>query len=70
MLLTLQNDPKYTWPIMKVQTWRNFSNKETRVHAVALFTEFRKQKPGENLRNYIADYVRLMKEATEKTPKD
>ena len=25
---------------------------------------------GETLRNYIADYVRLMKEATEKTPKD
>ena len=40
------------------------------VHAAALFTEFRKQKPGENLRNYIADYVRLMKEATEKTPKE
>ena len=43
---------------------------KTMVHAAALFTEFRKQKPGENLRNYTADYVRLMKEATEKTPKD
>ena len=36
----------------------------------ALFTKFRKQKPGENLRNYIADYVRLMKEAAEKTLND
>ena len=56
--------------MMKVETRRNFSNKKTVVHAAALFTDFRKQKPGENLRNYIADYVRLMKEATEKTPKD
>ena len=43
---------------MKVETRRNFSNKKTVVHAAALFTDFRKQKPGENLRNYIADYVR------------
>ena len=70
MLLTLPTDPKFTWAMMKVETHRNFSNKKTVVHAAALFTEFRKQKPGENLRNYIADYVRLMKEATEKTPKD
>ena len=70
MLLTLPNDPQYTWTMMKTETRRNFSNKKTLVHAAALFTEFRKQKPGENLRNYIADYVRLMKEATEKTPKD
>ena len=66
MLLTLPNGPKYTWAMMKVETRRNFSNKKTVVHAAAL----RKQKPSENLRNYIADYVRLMKEATEKTPKD
>ena len=70
MLLTLPNDPQYTWTMMKVETQRNFSNKKTAVHVAALFTEFRKQKPGENLRNYIADYVRLMKEATEKTPRD
>ena len=70
MLLTLPNDPEYTWTMMKVETRRNFSNKKTVVHAAALFTDFRKQKLGENLRNYIADYVRLMKEATEKTPKD
>ena len=70
MLLTLPNDPQYTWTMMKVETRRNFSNKKTVVHVAALFTEFRKQKPGENLRNYIADYVRLMKEATEKTPRD
>ena len=70
MLLTLPDDPQYTWPMMKVEMRRNFSNKKTVVHAAALFTEFRKQKPGENLRNYIADYVRLMKEATEKTLKD
>ena len=70
MLLTLPNGPKYTWAMMKVETRRNFSNKKTVVHPAALFTEFRKQKPRENLRNYIADYVRLMKEATEKTPKD
>ena len=56
--------------MMKMETRRNFSNKKTVVHAAALFAEFRKQKPGENLRNYIADYVRLMKEATEKTPKE
>ena len=56
--------------MMKVETRRNFSNKKTVVHAAALFTDFRKQKPGENIRNYIADYVRLMKESTEKTPKD
>ena len=62
--------PKYTWAMMKVKTRRIFSNKKTVVHTAALFTEFRKQKPGENLRNYIVDYVRLMKEATEKTPKD
>ena len=70
MLLTLPNDPDYTSTMMKVETRRNFSNKKTVVHAAALFTEYRKQKPGENLRNYITDYVRLMKEATEKTPKD
>ena len=70
MLLTLPNDPEYTWTMMKVETRRNFSNKKTVVHAAALFTDFRKQKPRENLRNYIADYVRLIKEATEKTPKD
>ena len=63
MLLTLPNDPDYIWTMMKVETRRNFSNKKT---AAALFTDFRKQKPGENLRNYIADYVRLMKEATSK----
>ena len=70
MLLTLPNGPKYTSAMTKVQTRRNVSNKKTVVHAAALFTEFRKQKLGENLRNYIADYVRLMKEATEKTPKE
>ena len=70
MLLTLPNDPEYTWTMMKVETRRNFSNKKTVVHAAALFTDLRKQKPGENLRNYIADYVKLMKEATEKTHKD
>ena len=70
MLLTLPNDPDFTWPMMKAETRRNFSNKKTVVHPAALFADFRKQKPGENLRNYIADYVRLMKEATEKTPKD
>ena len=70
MLLTLPNDPEYTWTMMKEETRRNFSKKKTVVHAAALFTDFRKQKPGENLRNYIADYMRLMKEATEKTPKD
>ena len=70
MLLTLPNDPQYTWTMMKVETRRNFSNENTVVHAAALFTELQKQRPGENLRNYIADYVRLMKETTEKTPKD
>ena len=70
MLLTLPNDPDYTWTMMKVETWRNFSNKKTVVHTAALFADFRKQKSGKNLRNYIADYVRLMKEVTEKTPKD
>ena len=49
MLLTLPDDPKYTWSMMKVETRRNFSNKKTVGHAAALFTEFRKQKPGENL---------------------
>ena len=70
MLLTLPNDQEHTWTMMKVETEKNFSNKKTVVHAAALFTDFRKQKPGENLRNYIADYVRLMKGATKTTPKD
>ena len=70
MLLTLPGDPQYMWILMKVETRRNFSNKKTVVHAAVLFPEFRKQKSGENLRNYIADYVRLLKEATENTPKD
>ena len=70
MLLTLPDDPQYTWTMMKVETRRNFSNKKMVVHAAALFAEFRKQRLGENLRKYIVDYVRLMKEATEKTPKD
>ena len=56
--------------MMKIETQRNFFNKKTLVHAAVLFTECRKQKSGQNLRNYISDYVRLMKEATEKTPKD
>ena len=69
MLLTLSNDSDFTWPMMKAETRRNFSNKKTVVHAAALFADFRKQKSGENLRNYIANYVRLIKEATEKTLK-
>ena len=61
MLLTLPDDPQYTWPMMKVETRRNFSNKKTVVHAAALFTEFRKQKPGENFRNYIAGLCHVNK---------
>ena len=40
MLLTLPDDPQYTWSMMKVEMRRNFSNKKTIVHAAALFTEF------------------------------
>ena len=70
MLLTLPDNPQYMWTMMKMETRRNFSNKKTIVHAAALLADFRKQKSTENLRNYIADLVRLMKEATEKPIKD
>ena len=42
MLLTLPDDPQYTWFMIKVEMQRNFSIKKTVVHAAALFTEFRK----------------------------
>ena len=54
ILLTIQDDT--IWEDIKAELRRNFSNKKTRMHATVSLSNFRHQKVGENLRNYIDSY--------------
>ena len=58
IMLTIQDDT--SWEDIKAELRRNFSNKKTRMHATVLLSNFRHQKVGENLRNYIDSYCKLL----------
>ena len=53
-----------SWVEFKSELKRCFSENKTRVHAVALFDNLRKQEDNENLRSYIHKYSKLHREAT------
>ena len=65
-MLTILDDT--SWEDIKAELRRNFSNKKTRMHATALLSNFRHQKVGENLRNYIDSYCKLLLESSRKNP--
>ena len=57
---------KVTW-VEFIEEWRRcFSDSKTRVHAAAIYNEFRRQDDNENLRSYIHKYTRLHREVTGK----
>ena len=58
--------PKVTWVEFVEELRRCFSDSKTRVHAAAIYNEFRRQDDNENLRSYIHKYTRLHREATGK----
>ena len=53
------------WEDIKAELRRNFSNKKTRAHATMLLSNYRHQKIGENLRNYIDSYSKLLMEESQ-----
>ena len=55
---------KVTWVEFVEELRRCFSDSKTRVHAAAIYNEFRRQDDNENLRSYIHKYTRLHREAT------
>ena len=55
-----------TWVEFVEELRRCFSDSKTRVHAAAIYNEFRRQDDNENLRSYIHKYTRLHREATGK----
>ena len=55
-----------TWIEFVEELRRCFSDSKTRVHAAAIYNEFRRQDDNENLRSYIHKYTRLHREATGK----
>ena len=57
-----------SWEDIKAELRRNFSNKKTRMHATALLSNFRHQKVGENLKNYIDSYCKLLLDSSMKNP--
>ena len=57
---------KVTWVEFVEELRRCFSDSKTRVHAAAIYNEFRRQDDNENLRSYIHKYTRLHREATGK----
>ena len=57
---------KVTWVEFVEELRRCFSDSKTRVHAAAIYNEFRRQDDKENLRSYIHKYTRLHREATGK----
>ena len=62
----LSMKPKVTWVEFVEELRRCFSDSKTRVHAAAIYDEFRRQDDNENLRSYIHKYTRLHREATGK----
>ena len=66
IMLTILDDT--SWEDIKAELRRNFSNKKTRMHATALLSNFRHQKVGENLRNYIDSYCKLLLDSSRKKP--
>ena len=61
---------KVTWVEFVEELRRCFSDSKTRVHAAAIYNEFRRQDDNENLRSYIHKYTRLHREATGKGTDD
>ena len=57
-----------TWVEFVEELRRCFSDSKTRVHAAAIYNDFRRQEDNENLRSYIHKYTKLHWEATEKLP--
>ena len=55
-----------TWTEFKNELKRCFSESKTRVHAAAIFENYRRQDDNENLRSYIHKYSKLHREATGK----
>ena len=62
----LSMKPKVTWVEFVEELRRCFSDSKTKVHAAAIYNEFRRQDDNENLRSYIHRYTRLHREATGK----
>ena len=62
----LSMKPMVTWVEFVEELRRCFSDSKTRVHAAAIYNEFRRQDDNENLRSYIHKYTRLHREATGK----
>ena len=56
-----------TWVEFVEELRRCFSDSKTRVHAAAIFNDFRRQEDNENLRSYIHKYTKLHREATGKS---
>ena len=57
---------KVTWVEFVEELRRCFSDSKTRVHAAAIYNEFRRQDDNENLRSYINKYTWLHREAQER----
>ena len=53
-----------TWVEFVEELRRCFSDSKTRVHAAAIYNEFRRQDDNENLRSYIHKYTLQMKSLT------
>ena len=66
ILLTIPD--KTSWEDIKAELRRNFSNKKARAHATMLLSDYRSQKIGENLRNYIDSYSKLLMEGSQVVP--
>ena len=66
ILLTIPD--RTSWEDIKAELRRNFSNKKTRAHATMLLSDYRHQKIGENLRNYIDSYSKLLMEGSQIVP--
>ena len=66
ILLTIPD--RTTWEDIKAELRRNFSDKKNRMYATAMLTSFRPQKTGENLRNYIDSYCKLLMDSSRVTP--
>ena len=62
--------PKVTWVEFVEELRRCFSDSKTRVHAAAIYNEFRRQDDNENLRSYIQKYTRLQAELQEEVPEE
>ena len=64
--VTLSMKQGITWVEFVEELRRCFSDSKTRVHAAAIYKEFRRQDDNGNLRSYIHKYTRLHREATGK----